>query len=265
MELYQLTILALVQGITEFLPISSSGHLVIISKVLGWSDQGLTIDVALHFGTLGAVLVYFWRDLWQMLLGLGRLGLVIPNSHSKRAINLLVATTPVALLAFFARDQVEAYFRNLEVIAWATIGFGILLWIADKVTLTIHRCDDLKLFHALFIGVAQVLAFIPGTSRAGVTITAGRLLSMDRAEAARFSMLLSIPTIAGISAVSGIGLYQQENITIQMEALIAIGLSFVAGLIAIATLLRWLNHSSFTPFVVYRLILGGGLLFMVYY
>ena len=264
MELYQLTILALVQGITEFLPISSSGHLVIISKVLDWRDQGLTIDVALHFGTLGAVLVYFWRDLWQMLLGLGRLCLGMPNAHANRALNLIVATTPVALLAFFARDQVEAYFRNLEVIAWATLGFGILLWIVDKITLTIHRCDDLKFFHALFIGVAQVLAFIPGTSRAGITITAGRLLSMDRAEAARFSMLLSIPTIAGISVVSAMGLYQQEDITIQMEALVAMGLSFIAGFLAIATLLRWLNHSSFTPFVIYRLILGGGLLIFVY-
>lgn len=265
MELYQLTILALVQGITEFLPISSSGHLVIASKVLAWPDQGLTIDVALHFGTLGAVLVYFWRDLWHMGLGLGKLCVGKPNKNSKLAINLIVATIPVAILAIFARENVETYFRSLEVVAWTTLGFGILLWIADRATLTIHRCGDLSIFHALFIGTAQLLAFIPGTSRAGITMTAGRLLSMDRAETARFSMLLSIPTIAGISVISAVELYQEDNFKMQMEAIIAVGLAFIAGFAAIAAMLRWLTHSSFTPFVLYRLVLGVALLVMVYH
>ena len=264
MELYQLAILALVQGITEFLPISSSGHLVVTSKVLGWPDQGLTIDIALHFGTLGAVLVYFWRDLWQMLLGMGRLFVGKPNQDTKLAINLIVATIPVAVLGFTARDQVEMYFRSIEVVAWATFGFGVLLWLVDKMTLTIHRSEHLSIFHAAFIGLAQVLAFIPGTSRAGITMTAGRLLSMERAEAARFSMLLSIPTIAGIAAIAGLELYEQGDFSLQREAVIAVGLAFVAGLIAIAGMLRWLTHSSFTPFVIYRLLLGGFLLYWVY-
>ncbi|HAT34244.1 MAG TPA: undecaprenyl-diphosphate phosphatase [Rhodospirillaceae bacterium] len=264
MELYQLAILAVVQGITEFLPISSSGHLVVTSKVLGWPDQGLTIDIALHFGTLGAVLVYFWRDIWQMVLGLGRMFVGKPNKDTKLALNLIVATIPVAVIGFTARDQVEAYFRSIEVVAWATFGFGILLWIVDKITLTIHRSEHLTVLHAAFIGIAQILAFIPGASRAGVTMTAGRLLSMERAEAARFSMLLSIPTIAGISVIAGLDLYQQGNFALQREALIAVGLAFVAGLIAIAGMLRWLTHSSFTPFVIYRLLLGGFLLYWVY-
>lgn len=264
MEIYQLAILALVQGITEFLPISSSGHLVVTSKILGWPDQGLTIDIALHFGTLGAVLVYFWRDLWRMLLGLGRLFVGKPNQDTKLALNLIIATIPVAVLGFTARDQVEAYFRSLEVVAWATFGFGVLLWVVDRMTLTIHRSEHLSVVHAAFIGLMQVLAFIPGTSRAGITMTAGRLLSMERAEAARFSMLLSIPTIAGISLFAALDLYQQGNFALQREALIAVALAFAAGLLAIAGILRWLTHSSFTPFVIYRLLLGGCLLYWVY-
>ncbi|MDA0655867.1 MAG: undecaprenyl-diphosphate phosphatase [Proteobacteria bacterium] len=264
MELYQLAILALVQGITEFLPISSSGHLVITSKIFAWPDQGLTIDIALHFGTLGAVLVYFWRDLLGMIIGLGRLVVGKNSPEAKLALNLMVATIPIAVLGFTAQDHVEAYFRSIEVVAWATFGFGILLWVVDKITLTIHRVEHLSIFSSAFIGFAQVLAFIPGTSRAGITMTAARFLSMERAEAARFSMLLSIPTIAGIAVFAGLDLYQKGNFHLQQEALIAVGLAFFSGLIAISVMLRWLTHSSFTPFVIYRLLLGAFLLYWVY-
>ena len=264
MELYQLTILALIQGITEFLPISSSGHLVVASKVLGWPDQGLTIDIALHFGTLGAVLVYFWRDLWKMFIGVSRTFVGESNQDAKLAINLVIATIPVAVLGFTAQNQVEAYFRSVEVVAWATFGFGILLWMVDKMTLTIHRMEHLSILHSFFIGLVQLLAFIPGTSRAGITMTAGRLLNMERSDAARFSMLLSIPTVAGIAVFAGLNLYQQGNLTLQKEALIAIGLAFISGLIAITLMLRWLTYASFTPFVIYRLFLGAFLIYWVY-
>ncbi len=264
MELYQLIILALIQGITEFLPISSSGHLVVASKVVGWPDQGLTIDIALHFGTLGAVLVYFWRDLWKILIGVGKGFLGEPNQDTKLALNLVIATIPVAALGFTARDQVETYFRSIEVVAWATFGFGILLWLADKVTLTLHRIEHLSILHSFFIGLVQLLAFIPGASRAGVTMTAGRLLSMERSDAARFSMLLSIPTIAGIAVFAGLDLYQKGNLILQKESVIAVSLSFISGLIAITLMLRWLARANFTPFVIYRLFLGAFLLYWVY-
>jgi undecaprenyl-diphosphatase len=264
MELYQLAILALVQGLTEFLPISSSGHLVVTSQMLGWPDQGLTIDIALHLGTLLAVLVYFWRDLFRMLGGVGRLLMGRYGPDARLALHLIVATIPVVVVGFTARDYVEAYMRSVEIVAWATLGFGVLLWIVDAITMTIHRIEHLNFLQAIFIGLAQVLAFIPGASRAGITMTAGRLLGMERSEAARFSMLLSIPTIAGIAIFTGLDLYEQGNLTLQRDALIATALSFGAGLIAITAMLRWLTHSTFTPFVIYRLALGAVLLFWVY-
>ena len=264
MTLYHILILALVQGITEFLPISSSGHLILTSQVLGWPDQGLIIDVAVHVGTLFAVMLYFWRDIWEMTAGL--LGMMRGRSNrgGRLALLIILATIPVVIAGFFGKSYIETHLRSAEVIAWATLGFGILLWIADKTGMTVHRVEHLSWGNALFIGLMQVIALIPGTSRSGITMTAARFLGMERADAARFSMLLSIPTIIGAGVLSGYDLYKTGDLALGWDAGIAVALSFVTAIGAIWALMQWLRHAGFGLFVLYRILLAGGLLYWIY-
>ena len=264
MALYHILVLAIVQGITEFLPISSSGHLVLTSKILEWPDQGLLIDVAVHVGTLAAVMIYFWRDLLTISVGTARLAIGRGGPGARLAGYILVATSPVVIVGFFGRDYIAVYLRDIEIIAWVTIGFGILLWVSDHVGMTVRRVEHLSHWDVLFIGGAQVLALIPGTSRSGITMTAGRFLGLERVEAARFSFLLSIPTILGAGVLGGLELRESADIQLGQDVLLAIGLSFVAGLISIAVMMHWLSRVGFTPFVIYRLLLGGALLYWIY-
>ena len=264
MALYHILILAIVQGITEFLPISSSGHLILTSQVLGWTDQGLIIDIAVHVGTLFAVLLYFWRDIWLMLAGLVLLVTGRSSRGAQLALYIIVGTIPVILIGYLGKDLIGTALRSAEVIAWATLGFGILLWVADKFGMTLRTIEHLSWGGVLFIGLAQVLALIPGTSRSGITITAARLLGMERREAARFSMLLSIPTIIGAGVLSGYDLFKAGDIALGLDALIAAALAFLTAILAIWTLMQWLRRSSFTPFVIYRILLATGLLYWVY-
>jgi len=261
---YQLIVLAIVQGITEFLPISSSGHLVITSKLAGWPDQGLTIDIAVHAGTLVAVLVYFRSDIWQVIAGGARLltGRMTPGG--RLALLLIVGTLPLVAAGFLLKPYVSSLLRNTELIAWTTIGFGLLLGLIDRVSMTLRRTEHLGFGNAVFIGVAQILALLPGTSRSGITITAGRLLGMERREAARFSMLLSIPAILGAATLAGRDLYLSHDIALGYDSAIAAGLSFVTALIAISAMMRWLQRASYWPFVAYRILLGGYLLYWIY-
>jgi undecaprenyl-diphosphatase len=261
---YQLLILAVVQGLTEFLPVSSSGHLVLTSRVLGWEDQGIVIDIAVHVGTLLAVMIYFWRDLGRVILGTLRLATFRGGPDARLAIMLLIATLPIVLIGFLAKDIVETVFRSVELIAWATIGFALLLWLADRIGMTVLRVEHIGAFGALMIGLSQVLALIPGTSRSGITMTAGRFLGMERAEAARFSLLLSIPTIVGAGTLKWVEVWRAGDIALGYDAAIAIGFAFVAGLASIAVMMRWLQTSSFGPFVLYRIALGILLLWWVY-
>lgn len=264
MALHHLLILALVQGLTEFLPVSSSGHLVLTSRVLGWEDQGVVIDIAVHLGTLLAVLVYFRRDVLRIMAGALRLFTFRGGPDARLAIMLLIATLPIVLVGFLAQDVVETVFRSVEVIAWATIGFALLLWLADRIGMTLQRIEHLGVLGALLIGLAQVLALIPGTSRSGITMTAGRFLGMERTEAARFSLLLSIPTIVGAGTLKGTQVWQAGDIALGYDAAIAIGLAFVAGIASIAVMMRWLQTSGFGPFVIYRIALGILLLWWIY-
>lgn len=264
MALYHLLVLAAVQGLTEFLPVSSSGHLVLTSRVMGWEDQGIVIDIAVHLGTLLAVVIYFWRDVGRVIGGSLRLVTFRGGPDARLAIMLLIATLPIVLAGFLAKDLVETVFRSVEVIAWATIGFALLLWLADRIGMTVQRIEHIGAVAALLIGLSQVLALIPGTSRSGITMTAGRFLGMERAEAARFSLLLSIPTIIGAGVLKGVEVWQAGDIALGYDAAIAIGLSFVAGIVSIAVMMRWLQTSSFAPFVIYRIALGILLLWWVY-
>jgi undecaprenyl-diphosphatase len=258
-------VLALVQGITEFLPISSSGHLVLVPIFTGWQDQGLLMDVAVHVGTLGAVMIYFWRDVWHMIRGVLRFLKGKRDAGARLAFLVILATIPVIAAGFFLNKYIGPSLRSIEVIGWTTLGFGFLLFIADKAGLTIRRVEHTGFTDAVLIGLAQCLALIPGTSRSGITITAARFLGYERPDAARFSMLLSIPAILGAGSLKGFELYESGNMVVTHDALMAAGLAFISALIALVILMAWIKRASFTPFFVYRLILGAGLLYMAYY
>lgn len=237
---------------------------MLTSRILGWEDQGVAIDIAVHVGTLLAVMVYFWRDVGRVMAGTLRLITFRGGPDARLAIMLLIATLPIVLAGFLARDIVSTVFRSVELIAWATIGFALLLWLADRIGMTVLRIEHLGAFGALAIGLSQILALIPGTSRSGITMTAGRFLGMERAEAARFSLLLSIPTIIGAGTLKGVEVWQADDIALGYDAAIAIGFSFVAGIASIAVMMRWLQTSGFGPFVIYRIALGILLLWWVY-
>ncbi len=270
MPFTQILILAAIQGITEFLPISSSGHLILVPKLTGLADQGLMMDVAVHVGTLLAVMFYFWRDLYGMTLALSRCFKQIANRRKFDAefwlfLKLVLATLPVIVVGFFVNKYMGADLRTLEVIGWATLGFGILLYAADKMNMTVRQIEHISFGGAFFIGLMQVLALVPGTSRAGITMTAARYLGVERQDAARFSLLLSIPTILGAGVLKGYELYQSGNPVLVNDAVTVAGLSFLFALVAISLLMVWLRRASFTPFVIYRILLGGALVGIAYY
>ena len=266
MSLLQLVILALVQGITEFLPISSSGHLALVPAIGPWPDQGPVMDVAVHVGTLVAVMLYFRRDtLGLAAAGLGVVGLssarryAAESGHGALFWAIVVATLPVvtAGVALKALDLVDLL-RTPAVIATASIVFGLFLFGVDQKAPMHKTMNAMKLKPALLIGLAQIMALIPGASRAGVTMTAGRALGFSRTDAARFSMLVSIPTIMGAGFLTALDLnLSGAGAGVWMDALIAALLSALAALVAIHFLMRWLTHASMTVFVVYRVGLGG--------
>jgi undecaprenyl-diphosphatase len=268
----QLVVLALVQGITEFLPISSSAHLVLVPVVTGWPDQGLVIDVAVHVGTLLAVLLYFRRDVAAAVLGFLRLFAGGSEREARLALQIALASIPAFAAGFALHALAPAMFRadgaNLAfavaVIAWANLVFALALWLADRYGPTRHDAAGLGYGGALAIGLAQALALIPGTSRSGVTMTAGRALGLTREEAARFSMLLAIPIILGAGALATLDVVEAGDARLGADALWAGGLAFLSALAAIALLMRWLRHAGFLPFVIYRLVLGIALLAWLY-
>jgi len=273
LPLLQMIVLAIVQGITEFLPISSSGHLVLVWHVLdagGWATAGqtasdrLALDIAVHVGTLLAVCLYFRRELLSIGRGIGPLARGKPEAGGWLAVYILVATVPLGLVGFFVRDFITTHMRDVEVVAWATIAFGVLLHLADRIGRQSRHLQDMTFGRALVVGLGQVLALIPGTSRSGITMTMGRFLGFTRSEAARFSMLLAIPAIAGPGLLIGVELYRAGQVSLGIDAAIAAALAFVFAYVAIVLLIGWLQRASFTPFVIYRLILGAVLLYWVY-
>jgi undecaprenyl-diphosphatase len=272
MPLLHIAVVAIVQGLTEFLPISSSGHLVLAWQVLERgtgqpvppAEQQLVMDVAVHVGTLGAVVVFLWREVWLILRGLG-LALRGRSSPGLKLLGLLVlATIPVIVAGFLLDRYAGTALRSVEVIAWAFIGFGLLLYIVDRTSLTLRRIEHIGTGGAFFIGLAQVLALIPGTSRAGITMTAARMLGYERVDAARFSMLLSIPTIIAAGGLAAFKVYKAENIQLGFDAGLGAVLAFVVALLAILAMMSWLRRATFTPFVIYRVVFGVFLLAVIY-
>ncbi|TVL46893.1 undecaprenyl-diphosphatase [Shewanella algae] len=258
MDTIQVIILALIQGLTEFLPISSSAHLILPSQLLGWEDQGLAFDVAVHIGSLLAVVLYFRTEIITMLNAW--FGSIFKGNHSaesKLAWWIILATIPAVVFGFMAKDLVETYLRGPGVIAITTVVFGLLLWWSDKMArleLTEYQTGWRK---ALMIGFAQALALIPGTSRSGITMTAALMLGLNREAAARFSFLMSIPVILGAALLMGKALLDGGHVIDWQALILGVVLSFVAAYTCIHLFLKIISKMGMLPFVLYRLALGA--------
>ena len=257
MDTLQLILLSVVQGLTEFLPVSSSAHLVLLSEFLGEEDQGIIFDVGVHFGTLMAALVYFRSDLKKMIINLGSHKFL--SKENNLTTSLIIAVIPILLSGFLLRDFVNLNLRNSEVIAYATIIFGILLYTA-QLRKGKEDLDSVNLKQALIIGLFQCLALVPGTSRSGITITAGLFLGLSATAASRFSFLLAIPTIGAIALAELIRVSFIDITDNGTELSIALIISFLVAYISIDMFLKLIDRIGFTPFVIYRLLLGGWLL-----
>ncbi|MCI5060911.1 MAG: undecaprenyl-diphosphate phosphatase [Alphaproteobacteria bacterium] len=265
MPLFHIIILAIVQGVSEFLPISSSGHLLLTHHLLGeqnvdmcW-EQNRLLDVAVHVGTLFAVLLYFRNDIAAMFCGLMR-----QNKNGLHLLkNILIASLPVIIAGFLLQKFQPSFLCLVEIMAWMTLIFGIVLWFADRFDPK-QKLEDLKTSHTLLIGLSQMLALIPGVSRSGITMTSARFLGLSRIDAARFSLLLSIIAISGAGALNSLTLIESGNLRFGLDILSAVILSFIFGWIAIFLMMKWLSKSSFTPFVIYRVVLGVFLLGLIY-
>ncbi|MEX2468738.1 MAG: undecaprenyl-diphosphate phosphatase [Pseudohongiellaceae bacterium] len=257
LEYWQISLLAVVQGITEFLPISSSAHLLLPAILLDWPDQGLTFDVAVHVGTLVAVLAYFRRDVQTLFLAwCGSLG-GERSPQARLAWLLIAATIPAGIAGLLLNDWIEQYARSALVIGATSILFALLLWLADRVRTPERSLEDVGWRTALFIGAAQVLALIPGTSRSGITMTAGLLCGLGRRDAARFSFLLAIPIILASGALRGVDLLASGAATADWPLLLyAASLAAVVAYACIHFFLRLIERIGFLPFVLYRVVLG---------
>jgi undecaprenyl-diphosphatase len=264
LDFFQVTILAVLQGATEFLPVSSSGHLILPSLLFAWHDQGLTFDVAVHVGTLFAVLIYFRDELQRLVFALILSVFQRKNSEdSKLAWMLLAATIPAGLSGLLLASQVEQYSRSLILIGVTSIGFGLLLFVSDRFGSKQRTLADMNWKTALLIGFSQVLALIPGTSRSGVTMTAALFCNLDRAAAARFSFLLAIPIITASGLLRGIQLLQADTESVEWFVLLyAIFISAVVAYLCIRYFLQLIERFGFLPFVIYRVLLGIALILL---
>ncbi|WP_292288999.1 undecaprenyl-diphosphate phosphatase [Marivita sp.] len=266
MALTHLLILALIQGVTEFLPISSSGHLILLPNLTGLTDQGLVLDVAVHVGTLVAVILYFWSDVKLVTFGLGRLAKGrVDTQGAFWALCLIVATIPVVALGLVLKlSGLSDLLRSTAVIGWMMLVFGVVLYWADQTGPTVKRATNWSLRDAVIMGLWQALALVPGTSRSGITITAGRHLGYDRESAARLAMLMSIPTILASGALLSVEVARVTDMAIVKDAAIAALFAFLAALAALKLMFKLLKSVSFTPYVIYRIVVGVVLLAIAY-
>ncbi len=245
-----------IQGITEFLPISSSAHLILISKLTSWQDQGIFTDICVHVGTLGAVIFYLRIDIKNIILDFFNF-----NKSNFFAIKIIIATIPAVIIGYLVYEYFILYLRNIEVIAWASIFFGILLFVSDRNKGSNKKWEDLNYFEIILVGLFQVLAFIPGASRAGVTITGSRFLNVERRSAAKFSMLLSIPIILA-SLILALSIFFSDFKEVNLnESLFATFIAFITALSSIHFMMRLLQFTNFNLFIIYRILLGIIILF----
>ena len=262
---YHIVFLAVIQGLTEFLPISSSAHLILPAQLLHWPDQGLAFDVAVHVGTLIAIVGYFRKDIAQIVVAwCVSIRDKRSTSNSRLAWWICLATLPACVAGLLFDDLISTHLRSLEVIAYTTIGFGVLLWFSDKYGASQKTEEDFGLKSVIYIGFAQALALIPGTSRSGITMTAARFLGFSRECAARFSFLLSIPLILAAGGLKSIELVSSDIAVDWASIFMGVILSAISAYLCIYLFLKWLNKIGFFPFFVYRLVLGIALLLIVY-
>jgi undecaprenyl-diphosphatase len=258
MDLFQAVVLAIVQGLSEFLPISSSGHLVLIPHFFGWPDQGLAFDVAVHLGTLAAVLLYFRRQLWTMARAWT--GSVLRREHtrdSRLAWQLLVATIPVGLSGLVFGDFIEAHLRNPLFVAGTLTFFGLLMYAADRFSKGDRDEFSLSWPQSFAIGCAQALALMPGTSRSGITMTAARALGLTRSAAARFSFLLAVPGIGAAGAYEGLKLLTSPHPVPWVPMLVGVLFAALSGIACIHFLIRFIERIGLLPFTIYRLAIAA--------
>ena len=258
MEVLQILILSIIQGLTEFLPISSSAHLIISSSILGQETQSITVDIFAHGGSLFAVIIYFRAELADALKD-------YKFSSSDSFLNkLFLGSFPILIIGFFFREFISENLRTLDIIAISTIFFGILLWIADRTTKDQLSNESVTFKHAFFIGLAQCLALIPGTSRSAITIICALFLSYSRTIASKFAFMLAIPTLGVIllSEVISLGFSPLE--INWLDVLLVLTFSFLSSYLCIGIFLKLIERIGFTPFVIYRVLLGTFLLFLAY-
>lgn len=249
----EVLILSLIQGVTEFLPISSSSHLILFSKLTNFQNQSLSLDVSLHIGSFLAVITFFYKDLIEFV------------KNKDLFIKILISSLPVMILGFLLiQTDLISELRNIKVIGWMTLLFGVLLYISDKFNMHKNIESDFTYRSALMIGFLQMISLVPGVSRSGVTITAARLLKFNRYDAAKISFLLSIPTLAVVSIYGIKNIVSAENMNISFLNLLSILLSFVFSLITIKYFLQYIKSFSLDIFVIYRVILGIVILAFAY-
>ena len=249
----EIFVLSIIQGITEFLPISSSSHLILVSKYLSFNNQNFSIDVSLHIGSFLAVIVFFKKDILNFL------------KNKKIFFKILLSSLPVMIVGYILiKFDLMEHIRNVKIIGWTTIIFGVLLFISDrsKKIKKISKNFDYK--SAVFVGFFQILSLIPGVSRSGITITAARFLKFERVESAKISFLMSIPTLAAVSFYGVNNFIQNENSLLSLMNLLSIFLSFTFSLITIKYFLKYVKKFSLNIFIIYRIILGVAILFLAY-
>tara|TARA_B100000780_G_C21122273_1_gene454707 strand:- start:2956 stop:3714 length:759 start_codon:yes stop_codon:yes gene_type:complete len=249
----EIFVLSIIQGITEFLPISSSSHLILVSKYLSFNNQNLSIDVSLHIGSFLAVIVFFKKDILNFL------------KNKKIFFRILLSSIPVMIVGYILIkfDLIESL-RNVKIIGWTTIIFGVLLFMSDRSKKIKNISKNFDYKSAAFVGFFQIFSLIPGVSRSGITITAARFLKFERVESAKISFLLSIPTLAAVSFYGINNFIQNENSILSLLNLISIFLSFTFSLITIKYFLKYIKEFSLNIFIIYRIILGVVILFLAY-
>ena len=261
MPILPIIILGLIQGITEFLPISSSAHLIIAPYLFNFENQGLVIDVCLHIGTLLAVIFYFKKEIFEYFIAIPKLFSSENSQETRNLKNLIIATIPIVLAGglIFILDLTHLL-RNLQVIGLATIFFGILLYFADIKSDQTNNLSSIGFKQVFIIGCSQILAIIPGTSRAGIIYTTSRFYRISRVEAAKFSMLLSIPTILISSFIPLIEILNKKDVAFTGDAIAAVLVAFITAMFAIKFLIKWVSSHTMLPFVIYRIVLGSVIL-----
>ena len=265
MALTQIVVLAILQGIALVLPVGTASHVALLNALTGWEPPTPQFNLANHFGVLAATLIYFGGDLWEMATGVARAANGKRNAEARLAFQLIAASilaigVGLALTIYVLDDQ----WRSLKITAWATLGFGFLLFVIDQTSMTVKRVEHSSIGDAIFVALSQVLSLVPGVSRVGITMTFARFLGYERIEAARFSYLLSIPALLALISGNAYRLFKAQELTFTRLDIVGAVIAFVVSLMTLASLMGFLKRRSFTPILIYRLIIGGIVALLAY-